>query len=208
MNKFMEKEIWKDIVGYEGLYQVSNFGRVKGLPITTCFSSRIKKHKERILTPSIGKRGYYVVVLSKKGKAKTFMLHRIIAKAFIPNEENLPQIDHIDTNKLNNSINNLRWCTAKGNCSNPLTRKHISDATKRNWINGCFLNRNNLHYIKVAQYTKDGNFVKIWNSIIEASNELKIDSSSISAVCRGTNKHRLTAGGYVWKHVGKYYLNK
>lgn len=63
----MEKEIWKDIVGYEGFYQVSNLGRVKGLPITTRFGARFKTHSERILKPSIGKRGYVVVSLSKNG---------------------------------------------------------------------------------------------------------------------------------------------
>lgn len=202
------EEVWRDVVGYEGLYQVSNLGRVKGLPVATRFGQRIKKHPERILVPTIGKRGYYVVGLSKEGKTVLKTLHRLIAIAFIPNPKNLPYIDHIDTNRLNNSIDNLRWCTPKENSNNPLSILHQSEASKRKWEDGCFDNRNNLHYIKVAQYRKNGELVKIWDSIIEAAKTLGIDSSSISSICLGTNKNRHTAGGFVWKHYGEYYMKK
>lgn len=198
------EEIWKDIKGWEGLYQVSNLGRVRGLPIETRFGDRIKKYTLRYLTPKISKRGYFIVGLTRKHKTYTKNIHRLIAEAFIPNPNRCPCIDHIDTNPLNNSLNNLRWCSYKENSNNPLTIKHQSEATKLRWLNGGFDNRNNLHYQKVAQFTKGGELVKVWESIIEASKALNIDNSSITCVCKGRNKKRHTAGGYVWKYVGGY----
>lgn len=107
-------EIWKDIKGYEGLYQVSNLGRVKSL-------NYLGHHKEMIKKPSLQKKTtmkssqYYQTVLYKNGKAKTVTVHRLVAEAFIPNPDNLPQVNHIDHNPLNNKVDNLEWCTAKYN---------------------------------------------------------------------------------------------
>ena len=95
------EEIFKEIIGYEGLYWISNLGNVKS------------KHK--ILKPVINKDGYYCVSLSKKGKLKTYTLHRLIALHFIENPDNLPQVNHKDEDKLNNSISNLEWCTQQYN---------------------------------------------------------------------------------------------
>ena len=103
-------EIWKDVQGYEGLYQVSNLGRVKGL----------KRSKIRKLCNDRG--GYLCVSLKKQGKAKNFKVHRLVAVAFIPNPENKPEVDHINAIKTDNNINNLRWVTAKENMNNPLTK--------------------------------------------------------------------------------------
>ena len=108
-----EKEIWKDVIGWEGLYQVSNLGRVRGLPKVTKFGDRIKKFPIRYLKPSVYKRGYYIVGLSDRERTSTKNIHRLVAEAFIPNPYNLPCIDHIYTNTLNNDIKNLRWCTHK-----------------------------------------------------------------------------------------------
>ena len=103
------KEIWKDIEGYEGLYQVSNLGKVKSL------KRMIKKRKceELIKIASITNKGYYRLPLCKCGKVKYFHIHRLVAEAFIPNIENKPTVDHIDRNKLNNIVSNLRWATYK-----------------------------------------------------------------------------------------------
>lgn len=197
-----EQEIWKPIEGWEGLYEISNLGRVRGVEKVTPFGSRTKTYHMRLLTPCVGKRGYYVVALNHNNKAKTYTLHRLIAKAFIPNPENKPCIDHIDGNKLNNKIDNLRWCTYKENSNNPITRKKMSTSTKKNWNIGLFENRNNITYRKVGQYTKNGILLMVYNSIKEASEQTNINASSITCVCTGRNPKRHTAGGFIWKHIG------
>ena len=121
-------EIWKDIQGYEGLYQVSNLGRVKSLG--RFIESRLKGvdkvwKAERILKTCKRTNGYIGVGLRKNVKGKNFNIHRLVAIAFIPNPDNLPQIDHINADKTNNNVNNLRWVTAKENVRNPLNMAHL-----------------------------------------------------------------------------------
>lgn len=98
-------EIWKDIAGYEGLYQVSNRGRVKSLPRNGTSKS------EKLLNLHKDSKGSYNVSLSKNGKRKIAYVHRLVAEAFLPNPDNLPQVFHIDGNPANNDVNNLYWCT-------------------------------------------------------------------------------------------------
>jgi len=101
-------EVWKDVPNYEGLYQVSSFGRVRSLP---------RKHSPtiRIMKLMVNSRGYLVIILSKYGVKKGFKLHRLIAEAFIPNSYSKPQVNHIDGDKRNNSLSNLEWCTSSEN---------------------------------------------------------------------------------------------
>lgn len=202
----MEQEIWKPVVGWEGFYEVSNLGRVKGLQKITKFGDRIKIYPERILRQAIGKRGYYIVSLNHNYTSKTFTVHRLIATAFIPNKENKPCIDHIDGNRLNNSIENLRWCTYKENSNNPITKSRNSQSTKNMWEEGVFENRYNIKYRKVGKFTKDGILLCVYDSIKEAAEKNNINSSSISCVCTSRNPKRHTAGGFIWKHIGKRYL--
>ena len=104
-------EEWKDIIGYEGIYQISNKGRVKSL---NRIDSRGHKVNEKILRP--GKRNNYLHVrLCKDGKFKDYKIHRLVAQAFLPNPDNLPVVNHKDENKLNNNVENLEWCTQKYN---------------------------------------------------------------------------------------------
>lgn len=102
-------EEWKDVPNYEGLYQVSNLGRIKSL------RDKNGKAREKILKLKLSKFGYYQICLCKNGKQKWYFVHRLVALAFIPNPNNLPQINHIDENKTNNYVENLEWCTSKYN---------------------------------------------------------------------------------------------
>ena len=102
-NKIMELEIWKDIQGYEGYYQISNLSKIKSL------------RNNRLLNIFKGSLGYMQITLSKEGKYKVHLVHRLLAIAFIPNFENKPQINHIDGVRFNNSLSNLEWCSCSEN---------------------------------------------------------------------------------------------
>ena len=101
----MENEVWKDVIGYEGLYQVSNFGNVKTL----------KYGKEKILKPGKNSHGYLQVVLCKNNTCKSYSIHRLVAQSFIPNPLNLSEINHKNENKTDNNVYNLEWCEHKYN---------------------------------------------------------------------------------------------
>lgn len=104
---------WRPVVGWEGLYEVSNTGLVRSLTG--------KRGKEHLMCPSITRHGYCSLGLSRKGKKQYITVHILVAKAFIPNPENKPQIDHINTIRTDNRVENLRWCTNKENHANPIT---------------------------------------------------------------------------------------
>lgn len=111
----MQKEIWKDVKGYENLYQVSNLGNVKRLNSIVKYSNNIKaNHKERVLKFDETK-GYNRVALSKNNKVKRVLVHRLVALTFLQNEFNKPCVNHKDGNKLNNQLINLEWCTYSEN---------------------------------------------------------------------------------------------
>lgn len=171
MKNLKNEEIWKPINGYENLYLISNFGNVKSL-------------KNNIILKQDTLRGYKRVALysgSRKSR-KIFQVHRLVAYYFLPNPNNLPQINHIDENKANNHVENLEWCDAKYN-SNYGTRKY-----KIGLSNGR----------AVLQYTKNGIFVNRFDTIMDAQRNTSIINQSISACCSGKRK---TAGGYIWKYA-------
>lgn len=109
------KEIWKDIIGYEGRYMISNKGQVKSLPRKVNRNNSVQITKEIIKKLRINKSGYNTAYLAIIKSYRHFMVHRLVAIAFIPNKENKPFINHIDGNKLNNHVDNLEWCTSSEN---------------------------------------------------------------------------------------------
>ncbi len=117
------KEIWKDIPEYEGIYQVSSQGRVKALNFA-------RSGKEGIVKQQTNHKGYSVVYLSRDDKRRKFTVHRLVALTFIPNTENKPCVDHINTIKSDNNVENLRWVTYKENANNELTKEHMSKSKK------------------------------------------------------------------------------
>ena len=172
-------EIWKDIKGYEGLYQISNLGQVKSLarPINN-FNQCCGKDK--ILKGGI-KRGYRQVILLKDKKRKYASVHRLVAEAFLPNPRNLPIINHKDENKLNNKVDNLEWCTVKYNTN----------------YGNCVAKRAESKKKAVYAIDKKGN-ITYYKSITDAAKALNVNPFHIYGCC---DKNNLTAYGYKWKHV-------
>lgn len=124
-------EIWKDIPDYDGLYKISNLGNVKRITKTYfCGNNTKRVLEERLIVGDVA-RGYRRVELWNNRKHKKYIVHRLVAQAFIPNPNNKPEIDHIDGNPLNNVVNNLRWCNHQENLNNPITRQRKSEATRR-----------------------------------------------------------------------------
>lgn len=170
------EEIWKDISGFEGYYEISNFG--------------IVRTKKRICTnhtilPKVKKtqfvNGYKRVYLYVDNKVSPKFIHRLVAETFIPNPNKLPQVNHKDENKLNNCVDNLEWCTAKYNCNYGTHNEKLSDSMSK----------------RILQYTKQGEFIREWRSMTDAENTLGIDHRHISDVCQGKRK---STGGFIWNY--------
>lgn len=178
----MINEIWKDIVGYEGLYQVSNLGRVKSLDRISK-NGRFLKGKYKKSTQD--KDGYEKVSLSKDGLPNCYLVHRLVAMAFIPNPENKPEVDHINTIRNNNVVENLRWVNKSENNNNPLTKSH-----RKEFNCGCK---------KVGCVTTG----QVFNSTIEAGEFYNINPSGIRQCCRNVRKSagKLNDKKLVWKYL-------
>lgn len=181
-------EIWKDIEGYEGLYQVSNEGRVKSLQREIVYKDGRKKAlEEKILHNFLSDLGYYHVMLSKNGVPKRYKVHRLVAKAFIANPNNLPVINHKDENPKNNVVENLEWCTQGYN---------VRYGTMIERGRQTQFNREDLSK-EVEQYTLNGDLVKTFKSASEVERKNpQFKTSSISRCCRNNKVYK----GYIWKY--------
>lgn len=190
-NYHLRTERWRDIKDYEGLYQVSNFGRVRSFDkYIKCRNNHLRLLKGRILSNTIEKvLGYYVVGLTKNGVKEHFRIHRLVAEAFIPNPHNLPTVDHINAIRTDNRVENLRWADMKLQMNNEATKEHLIDYK---------YNRKDQSK-PVLQYTLDGQFVAEYPSIIETQRQTGICRVAISRCCLG-KPHYNTAGGYIWKY--------
>lgn len=190
----MEEEVrW--IEGYEGLYKITSSGRVISAERYDRFNRRVGGEIKPHLTGS--RRDYWFVVLSKDGKGKRFYVHQLVARAFIPNPENKPCVDHIDNDKNNNHVSNLRWVTHLENMNNTITRmRMINESAKYISQEGA----DNPFSRKVAMYTLDGKLVKVFDSGGQIEREYGIRSASISRVCRG---ERPQTHGYFFKFASE-----
>ena len=156
-------EVWRPIEGFECLYEVSNLGRVKSL----------KFGKERILKPRNICTNHLQVLIYKNGVKKPFLVHRLVAQAFLPNPKNLPYINHIDENPLNNRVTNLEWCT------------HMY----------------NIRYSKaksINQYSLDGEYIKTWDCLREIEYQLGFTCQSVFYCCKGKTKQ---SHGFKWYYL-------
>ena len=189
--KRLYREVWKDVVGFEGLYQISNMGRVRSLNYAK------KKGNVRIMKPYLN-RGYWRINFPK-GNKKFFhkFIHTLVAEAFIPNVENKPEIDHINTVTTDNRVCNLRWVTKSENQNNPLTLKHKSEAIK-----GRPLPKEQVRKMREenprSQKVICVETGMIYISASEAARQTGIPQGNISRACR---KGGNMAGGYRWKLV-------
>lgn len=177
--KFM-KEIWKDVQGYEDLYQVSNLGRVKSLPKVVDIKRCKITLKEKMLS-QIEKGDYLSVILCNNRNRRQFSIHRLVAIAFIDNPNSLPEVNHKDEDKHNNVVSNLEWCDRCYNQNYGTCRER---AASKLWK-------------KVFQYSKNGEFIKEYKSIQYAADSLGIFPTNIIECCKGRRK---SAGGYIWKY--------
>lgn len=171
-------EIWKDI---NEDYCVSNYGKVWS-----------RKRNKLVGFKSVT--GYMEVMIN----GTRHYIHRLVAQAFIPNPNNYPEIDHIDTDRSNNVWTNLRWTDRKGNQNNPITKERLKVSNKRKMNNACREAARKKQSKRVLQYTTDGVFIREYNSSKEAAKEMGVDKTTIAACCRGETK---TSKGFVWKYV-------
>ena len=189
------EEIWKDIKGYEGLYQVSNLGRVKSLSKLIWNGKAYYISKEKILSLKPSEKGYVKIALWKNREKEYFLVHRLVAEAFIPNPNNLPEVNHIIDDfehRSDNRVENLEWCTREYNNNYGNRNKKHSENIKR---------YKNPKAKKVKCITTN----EIFNCMKDAEEKYNVAYQSISSCCKGklksAGKHPITKEKLVWQYV-------
>lgn len=201
----MEVEIWKDVPGYEGLYQASTSGRIKSIPRNGTLGG--------ILVGAISKHGYRRVLLYSKNKRKDWRVNRVIATTFIPNPNNLKQVNHKDEIKLNDRADNLEWCTSKYNNNYgtlPKRRSELRKKFKYSDSSKIKMSESQKRIVKrggqspyakkVYQYDKAGDLIKMWDSLSDIERELGYAHGNVGDVARGNKEF---AYGFSWSYIKK-----
>ncbi|MBO5484348.1 MAG: HNH endonuclease [Lachnospiraceae bacterium] len=176
-------EIWKDVPEFEGCYQVSNEGRIKSLAryVNVCGGGK-RLIPERIIKPTVCKNGYLELQASRNCQKKVFLLHRLVATLFIENPNSLPEVNHKDEDISNCTVENLEWCTSKYNANYGTRNERCATSLSK----------------PIKQYTKEGELVKEWNAIKDASRECNFNDAAIIRCCKGKQK---TSYGFIWEYA-------
>ena len=188
------EEIWKSVIGFENLYEVSNLGNVRSIQFHG-------KPRIKILSQTSDKKGYrYVKIRDWKNKfEESIAVHRLVAKTFLDNFENKSQVDHIDTNSSNNRVDNLRWITPLENQNNPTTlQRLITSLTTYNKSEAHKLDIQKSQGKPINQYDLNGNFIRTYPSISKAVTIIGTTACCIKRVCDGDRKHHRN---YMFKYV-------
>lgn len=180
-------EVWKPIKGYEGIYEVSSYGRVRSLARMRIDKKGRRKPIPEKMLKMHDRKGYDSVTLQDMGRKAIMSVHRLVAMAFIPNPDNLPIINHRDENPKNNQVSNLEWCDISYN-----TRYGTGIERAKA--------KHDYKYKSVEQLTMDGKHIATYKGVREAAKATGADASVIIRVCKHKGNSE-TAGGYRWKYI-------
>ena len=172
-------EHWKEVVGYEGVYEVSDKGRVRSVDRVDRIG---RKRRGQEIKPATQKNGYKFISINHDGKQKHALVHRLVAEAFLENADGLPEVNHKNENKADNSVENLEWCTHKQNHN--YGTGHKKSAEKQS--------------VSVVQKNVDGEIVARWRSIREAARTTGAGRKEIGRCCNGKLR---TSNGYIWEYA-------
>lgn len=194
-----QEEIWKPVVGFENHYAVSSLGRVKAIArIVSRTDGAIRTYEEQILSQRMS-RGYLMAQLNKGNRVLPKRIHRLVAEAFIPNPENKPCIDHLNADKTDNRVENLRWVTHSENMKNPITRGRMLKSFRNGLTQRQIRGKKVSGSIKpVYQFNIDGTLYAVHEGVREASRATGVLPASICNSCTG--KRGPHAGGFLWSY--------